>query len=202
MNAEQVRIDAYQLVKDYTAHGIEFVSEICNRGVNKEVVKAAARLLQSDPVFADWAFIYVMTPDHQHQEVNEMDPKANEPLFTEEDVIFTYTREQAIEDGVLVDVSETAREAGFNWPVALTSNVWALVEDIPPRLQGIADVDGRLWDVLWMARCAALRGGTETLYDLILPHGRKKHAVLKMVSGPHGPHDPRPCITIMLPHED
>jgi len=34
-------------------------------------------------------------------------------------VIHTYTRAQAIEDGVLIDVSEMAREAGFRWPVAV-----------------------------------------------------------------------------------
>ena len=33
-------------------------------------------------------------------------------------VISAYTRAQAIEDGILVDVSETAREAGFKIPVA------------------------------------------------------------------------------------
>src|SRR4051812_27741843 len=36
------------------------------------------------------------------------------------EVIFAYTRKQAIEDGVLVDVTETAKEAGFKIPVALT----------------------------------------------------------------------------------
>ena len=39
-------------------------------------------------------------------------------------VIFAYTRAQAIEDGILVDVSETAREAGFRIPVAITRTVW------------------------------------------------------------------------------
>ena len=38
--------------------------------------------------------------------------------------ISTYTRAQAIEDGFLVDVSETPREAGFKIPVALTRTVW------------------------------------------------------------------------------
>ena len=35
-------------------------------------------------------------------------------------VISCYSRAQAIEDGVLVDVTNMAREAGFKWPVALT----------------------------------------------------------------------------------
>ena len=32
-------------------------------------------------------------------------------------VIFTYTRAQAIADGVLIDVSKLAREASFRYPV-------------------------------------------------------------------------------------
>ena len=42
--------------------------------------------------------------------------------FSKEDVIFTYTRKQAIEDGVLIDVSEMAMEAGFRYPVAVVTN--------------------------------------------------------------------------------
>jgi len=125
-----------------------------------------------------------------------------QPLFTEADIIYTYTRAQAIEDGMLVDVTETAQEAGFRWPVAVTIGVWQMIENIPPRYKGWADIEGRLWDVLWMAQLAARRGGTETLYRLILPHGRWQYATLKMVSGPAGPDSWEPCITIMLPEED
>jgi hypothetical protein len=41
-------------------------------------------------------------------------------VFEEADLIHRYTRADALRDGVLVDVSATAREAGFRWPVALT----------------------------------------------------------------------------------
>ena len=34
--------------------------------------------------------------------------------------IHTYTRAQALADGVLVDAGPLAKEAGFRWPVALT----------------------------------------------------------------------------------
>ena len=40
------------------------------------------------------------------------------------DLIHSYSRQQAIEDGVLVDVTATAREAGFRYPVALTATVF------------------------------------------------------------------------------
>jgi len=80
------------------------------------------------------------------------DNQATDSLFGE--VIYTYSRAQAIEDGVLVDVSETAREAGFRWPVAITQAAWedciAWTEDDNNR-QVYQDESGRLWDVLWMA---------------------------------------------------
>ena len=46
------------------------------------------------------------------------------PLFDDTDLVFSYSRRQALEDGVLVDVSEMAREAGFRYPVAITRAVW------------------------------------------------------------------------------
>ena len=68
-----------------------------------------------------------------------------------------YTRAQAIEDGILVDVSDTAREAGFKIPVALTRAVWDRLVALPEGYRGFQDEAGRLWDVLWMARHYTLR---------------------------------------------
>ena len=72
-------------------------------------------------------------------------------------VISVYTRAQAIGDGILVDVSETAREAGFKIPVAITRTVWERLVALPEGYLGFQDEGGRLWDVLWMARHYALR---------------------------------------------
>ena len=86
--------------------------------------------------------------------------------------ISIYTRAQAIEDGVLVDVTETAREAGFRCPVALTSEVWAdCVEwteaDKTSATRACQDEAGRLWDVLWMGMIAGRRGVYEqTIYSI------------------------------------
>jgi hypothetical protein len=63
--------------------------------------------------------------------------------------IFTYSRAQAIRDGVLIDVSATAREAGIRYPVALTRAVWDAHVAVAPGVIG-QDEAGRLWDVLWM----------------------------------------------------
>ncbi|MEU4294388.1 DUF6573 family protein [Kribbella sp. NPDC026596] len=41
-------------------------------------------------------------------------------LFGEADVIHSYSRADSIAGGILIDVTETARESGFTVPVALT----------------------------------------------------------------------------------
>jgi hypothetical protein len=126
------------------------------------------------------------------------------------EIISRYSRAQAIDDGVLVDVSEQARESGFTVPFAMTRTVWHLVD---PTQAEIADwgqsVAGRLHDVLWMAHLAikASTGGTELIYEVIFQmrdrsefrSGQRKVA-LKLHSGPgdEGEH----VMTLMLPEED
>src|SRR5512135_48851 len=72
-------------------------------------------------------------------------------------LIFSYTRAQAIADGVLKDVSELAKEAGFRYPVAVTAAVWAECVTVPEGVTG-QDETGRLWDVLNLLRFAIQRG--------------------------------------------
>lgn len=137
------------------------------------------------------------------------DKQAIDELFGE--VIYAYTRAQAVEDGVLVDVSETAREAGFRWPVALTRAAWAdcvaWTEDDSHR-QVCQDESGRLWDVLWMA-FNAIRGTAtdepQILYEFYrVPRDgksiRARRTKLKLVAGPGDAGEP--VMTIMLPEED
>ncbi len=128
----------------------------------------------------------------------------SESLLNQFDVIYTYTRKQAIEDGVLVDVSTTAREAGINFPVALTSAVWDMYvvpsEKLADSGQSIA---GRLWDLLWMFRLKAMRSNKSLLYFscLFLDVNEKLDEVkFKALCGPGD--NAEPVITIMLPGED
>jgi hypothetical protein len=74
-------------------------------------------------------------------------------MFENADLIHRYTRADAIRDGVLIDVSATAREAGFKYPVALTAAAWARCVAVPPGVV-CQDEAGRLWDVLTMLRFA------------------------------------------------
>ena len=55
--------------------------------------------------------------------------------FSDMPVIFSYTRAQAIEDGVLIDLTEWAKETGFRYPVACTTAVWN--DYVAPSHEGV-----------------------------------------------------------------
>ena len=119
-------------------------------------------------------------------------------------VIYSYTRAQAIEDGVLVDVSEMGREAGIRYPVAITSTVWNgyIVPDPRGRRNGQSEA-GRLWDTLWLLRCHAQRARGRQFYFqvwYIMKAKLHRQVTLKAVCGPDD--NGEPVITIMLPEED
>lgn len=72
-------------------------------------------------------------------------------------VITPYSREEAIDDGLIVEVSEVAEEAGIDTPVVVTRDVWESCvkwskEDCSNQLE--QDEGGRLWDVLYMLSVA------------------------------------------------
>jgi len=118
-------------------------------------------------------------------------------------VIFSYTRAQALADGVLVDVTDTAREAGYRHPVALTHAVYESCVRVPQDLAG-QDEPGRLWDILWMLRCAiaASRGESELAFKVLVHNDESgpRPVCLKAVCGPGD--DGEPVLTVMLPEED
>ena len=149
------------------------------------------------------------------------EPDAYQNPFADAEIIHAYTRADAIEDGELVDVTETAREAGFKIPVALTSAVWARYVEFDKRSTG-QDEAGRLWDVLHMLRYAIKRSGStsEIRYQLhvAIPGSvpfeaneappergsglRKSHHRLVTLKAICGPGDTaEPVITVMLPDE-
>ena len=131
------------------------------------------------------------------------------------EVIFAYTREDALQDGVLVELpGELCREAGVIVPVAVTAEVWHLID--PGNLDRMPgqSVTGRAWDLLWtfaiaarssrgrhrstvVFRCEFLicreaMGGTEI--------NERKTVTFRAVCGPGDQGEP--VITIMLPWED
>jgi len=94
-------------------------------------------------------------------------------FWDDADVIYSYTREDAIRDGVLVDVTPLARDSGFRIPVAITSGVHAQCE--PPKgAPSGQDYTGRCHDVLWMAS-RAYNAKLRRLRAQGMSHDQMKH---------------------------
>jgi hypothetical protein len=120
---------------------------------------------------------------------------------TDPELISAYSRSEAFADGLLVDVTETAREAGFLYPVALTRAAWELCVALsPPAKRAGNDVRGRLWDVIWMMRWAVGRGrgGPDIAFELlcVTTSVRPSRVALRAVVGPGD--DAEPVVTVML----
>ena len=123
-------------------------------------------------------------------------------------LLSAYSRAEALEDGALVDVTPTAHEAGFRYPVAITQALQAMLEPGEAEQALGQSYEGRLWDVLWMAWLSARRTkGDRFTFQVILaeaspdaPDGLLLPEVtLVAVCGPddHG----EPVITIGLPND-
>jgi hypothetical protein len=134
------------------------------------------------------------------------DPINNQPS-TLNPFVFSYTRSQAVADGVQVEVTKTAAEAGIKFPVFLTRGVFDAYVEVPPGVTG-QDEAGRLWDIVWMLRFAILkaRPGVQripvALY--VRQSNTERPRLVKLIAtcGPLDIDDPQPAITVMLPDED
>lgn len=120
------------------------------------------------------------------------------------EIIFAYTRSDALADGQLIDVSAAAKEAGILFPVAVTAAVWHGSVAVP-RACPEQDEAGRLWDLVWMLRYAiqSLTQSDSTLLFVVLIQNDEqgpKEVTFKAVCGPGDAGEP--VITIMLPSED
>jgi hypothetical protein len=123
-----------------------------------------------------------------------------------DNIIYRYTRAQAIADGFQVDVTATAREAGITFPVFLTRMVYETYVVVLPGVEG-QDMAGRLWDILWMLRHAIRRaqsGQSRLPFALYVRHDNYQPRLVKLVAhcGPLDIANPTPAITVSMPDED
>lgn len=121
-------------------------------------------------------------------------------------IIFSYTRAQAITDGVLVDLTEWALETGFRVPVACTSTVWSQyiepADDLRPAGQSER---GRAHDVLWLlyvtiCKCPPNTDQLRFKISFLMSARNQQTVELKAISGPGDAGEP--VLTLMLPDED
>jgi hypothetical protein len=143
-------------------------------------------------------------------------------------LVYTYTRSQAIADGLQIEVTKTAAEAGICFPVFITRGVYDQYVAVPagvtgqddhvPRsglktwgnhiVAGSGSPAGRLWDIVWMLRFAIIRskpGDSRMIFALYVRNSDSHPArLVKLIAtaGAVDIDDPRPAITVMLPEED
>ena len=141
--------------------------------------------------------------------MNEQD---NQPHARQDDadpfgpVIYSYTRAQAVADGIQIEVSKTAREAGIMFPVFLTRTVFDAYVAVPPGVTA-QDEAGRLWDIVWMLRFAIMRsrpGHPYLPFALYVRNDNRAAKLVKLVAtcGPLDIDDEQPSITVLMPDED
>jgi hypothetical protein len=134
-----------------------------------------------------------------------------ENFWADAEVISTYSRAQAIEDGVLVDLcqagdfAKSVKEAGFKFPIACTTEVFAECIGLTKAAEKAGnDINGRLWDVLWMLKCAIRRAKNtdriEFVVRIVRDRVRPTPTELVAVCGPGD--NAEPVITIMFPGQD
>ena len=114
-----------------------------------------------------------------------------------------YSRRQAIEAGVLVDLTPMAEQVGIGIPVAATYLVWSRLLVPVDEHEPFREAEARLWTTLdELKETIDGLGRTKTSWFrsvLAVATGQKLHLV-KAICGPGD--DPEPVITLMLPEED
>jgi len=118
--------------------------------------------------------------------------------------VLEYFRQQAIADGMLVDVTEMAGEAGFRCSVAMTQRAWNCCVAVTTPTHG-EDEEDRLWNVLFTMRCAieANRKRTQLTWKVAVKDCERERSQTVTLKGVMGPGDARePTLTVMLPDED
>ncbi len=127
----------------------------------------------------------------------------------EYELIYSYTRSQALADGVLVDVSSMASEVGFRYPAAITADLHARITPNEHEKALGQSYEGRLWDVVLLASFAARWAGMadRSSFEVGLfeaeaaPPRRTRHSILKLwiVVGPGD--EGEPVIIIGFPED-
>ena len=135
----------------------------------------------------------------------------NDLLNTNNSIIFSYSRSQATLDGVLIDLTDAAKEAGIRWPLAATLAVWDKYlawTDSDNKRQAYQDQSGRIWDMLSMLRMSIRQSNNAARqiyfkFYVISRGGKGFKARLTTLKAIVSPGDNlEPVITVMMTDED
>ncbi len=120
------------------------------------------------------------------------------------ELIYSYSRRQALEDSILFDISQEAKESGFKVPVAVSDNLFHQYIDPPAGLEGEGQsARGRIHDVLHMLKVAIASNKNEPMlfFDVLFLMRPGHHEKVKLYAEIGPDDDGKPCMTICLPED-
>ncbi len=128
-------------------------------------------------------------------ERSPLDEKKGEKGFWDDaEVISSYSRKQAISDGMLADVSKFAK-GYFKFPMAFTSALWSVVKRTSTKSGH--DMTGIMHDIFSLMQMAARRSGGDRI-KFKVRIGRKDHSLMAVI----GPGDTAaPVMTVGYPED-
>jgi hypothetical protein len=119
-------------------------------------------------------------------------------MFEEADLIFSYSRADAIRDGVLIDLSSRAKSLGYRIPVALTARLYeALTAGAKDEAEKAARVDLLL---IALRDSITENPGAGDRLDFVLKVPTLAPLNAWALCGPGD--TPDPVLTVMRPHEN
>lgn len=124
-------------------------------------------------------------------------------MFEDSDIIYAYTWDNAVEDGVFVDVSGYAKKAGFVMPVALTSNLFYTHIQRETDEQTNLSLNAFLMLLAIYIKSLKERGKANT--SQIRYHAEfEKDIVTEVIVNieARSPKNPQAVMTILLPEDD
>jgi hypothetical protein len=121
-----------------------------------------------------------------------------ERAYDDAEFIHVYTAQEAVEDGVLIEIDpELTQEAGYRIPVRITQGVSALVTPSQSEEKEGQSAQGRVWDLLWLARVAIANSErSESVVPFDAAIGGKAERLWACLDGTSGP-----AIHIIKPEE-
>jgi len=125
-------------------------------------------------------------------------------MFDKNDIIYTYTTAQAIQDGIMVLMdSELSKEAGIKYPVVVTTNLFETwIEPSEDDKKAGQSITGRLWDLYTVFKIEARRTKDSflTLSLTVWTKGETERVKLYAICQAFD-ESGTPCITFMLPED-
>lgn len=141
-------------------------------------------------------------------------------MFDKNDIIYSYTTKEPIEDGTLVVANnKLVEKAAIRIPVYFTRYVWDRYIEVDPKFEAVHNPQFRLFNILILFASAALKCNESMLQfkiNRLIPHHWNwqsneskssmnfnfREVMLKAVISAYDLDDPSPAIFIMAPFED